>query len=114
MIEPTKAGKNATAACSLVRDEEEEDEDESKEEGAPATVEQISSIQESILSHTASMIMGPSGLQDEKDKQVSDGCDILATIPSFAVTLNCLPLLHLRSSVSPLLIIYTGNFISHL
>ncbi|MPC18527.1 THAP domain-containing protein 2 [Portunus trituberculatus] len=71
MIEPTKAGKNATAACSLVRDEEEED-DESKEEGASATVEQISSIQESILSHTASMIMGPSGLQDEKDKQIQE------------------------------------------
>ncbi|XP_063880059.1 uncharacterized protein LOC135111070 [Scylla paramamosain] len=72
MIEPTKAGKNATATCSLVRDEEEEDDEESKEEGASATVEQISSIQESILSHTASMIMGPSGLQDEKDKQIQD------------------------------------------
>lgn len=71
MIEPTKAGKNATATCSLVRDDEEEEEEESKEEGA-ATVEQISSIQESILSHTASMIMGPNGLQDEKDKQIQD------------------------------------------
>lgn len=78
MIEPTKAGKNATATCSLVRDDEEEEEEESKEEGA-ATVEQISSIQESILSHTASMIMGPNGLQDEKDKQVSDDLHIHLT-----------------------------------
>ena len=83
MIEPAKTGKKEAATSSLVMDDEEEDEEVegeeeekeegegSKEEGIPPTVEQVSSIQESILSHTASMVMGPNGRLDEKDKKVN-------------------------------------------
>ncbi|XP_050725008.1 proline-rich protein 12-like isoform X2 [Eriocheir sinensis] len=70
MIEPTsKSGKKKGTAAAQKEGEEEET---AKETEPAAAVEQVSSLQDSILSHTASMVVGPNGLLDEKDKQIQD------------------------------------------
>lgn len=70
MIEPaSKSGKKTPAAlCNVPKEGEEEDTD--KETETPLVIDEISSLHESILSHSASMVVGPNGMVDEKDKQV--------------------------------------------
>lgn len=71
MIEPSsKSGRKKGPA--VAQKEGEEEEETAKEAEAAPEVEQVSSLQDSILSHTASMVVGPNGLLDEKDKQVTN------------------------------------------
>lgn len=70
MIEPTsKSGKKGTAVPGDALHEGEKE--SAKETDEPPVVDKVSSLHDSILSHTASMVVGPNGLLNEKDKKVS-------------------------------------------
>lgn len=79
MIEPTsESGKNDAAATAAPAaggeedgEEEEVDGGTAKETGASLRSEEVGSLQESILSHTATMVVGHNTQLEKRDKQVT-------------------------------------------
>lgn len=74
-IEPaSKLGKKGTAAAQSGPKEGTEDEEEgtAKETETALVEEQLPTLHDSIMSHTASMAAGQNGLLDEKDKLIRD------------------------------------------